>query len=92
MVSGRRLYKHVAYNKVILVSWIQEKCKMCGKYIGKYRHKYCKKCMELRDKQVKHIGHFSKWETYKILRKFFNSLGFKLTRRISKYLEKEGIK
>ena len=55
-----RIYTHYKRNKYRLATWMQRRCKVCGRFIGLNRNFLCKSCNIKRHEQ----GNLERYQVY----------------------------
>jgi hypothetical protein len=51
---GNRIYRRIGPRtgrRLVLKSWIQNKCALCGRFLGKHGQKYCYECGRRYDRE-----------------------------------------
>jgi len=67
----KRIWKGNSIGKLILVSWIDKHCKLCGRFVSKKNKSgYCKKCFNK-----------ERWKKYREYRKLYQRIYGLLRRR-----------
>jgi hypothetical protein len=69
MVKCDRVYT-TKNGKMVLVTWIQRRCVSCGRFLSKFRKKYCKNCYNLKDNK----RHRDNREQYRVYERKHNNL------------------